>query len=169
MDTRLAIASKRDTRRYQPTQLPDVIADGILQAGRVTGSAKNRQGRRFVVLLDSRTGAAPLVTRPENVRSAALVIAIVSRKSPFAAFDAGRAAQNMMLWAWNEGVASCPNAIADAVGIGLLLDLDHTEEEVTVLLSFGLPNVPIESSRRSVDQWLSAADRLPLDELVEYR
>jgi nitroreductase len=33
--------------------LPDVAVDHILQAGRVAGSGKNRQGRRFVVLRDT--------------------------------------------------------------------------------------------------------------------
>lgn len=36
-----------------------------------------------------------------------------SGKGPVA-FDAGRAAQNMMLAAWNEGVVSTPNGIAKA-------------------------------------------------------
>ena len=43
MDTFLAIASKRDTRRYADRAIPQEIAERILQAGRVSGSARNRQ------------------------------------------------------------------------------------------------------------------------------
>jgi nitroreductase len=53
IDTYLAIASKRDLRSYRDEPLPDVAVDHILQAGRVAGSGKNRQGRRFVVLRDT--------------------------------------------------------------------------------------------------------------------
>ena len=49
-------------------------------------------------------------TRRRTSSTAALVVAIVAKR----AFDAGRAAQNMMLAAWNEGVVSCPNGVRDA-------------------------------------------------------
>src|SRR5205823_10550013 len=42
VDTFLAIASKRDTRRYAERPIPADVADRILQAGRVAGSARNR-------------------------------------------------------------------------------------------------------------------------------
>jgi nitroreductase len=43
MDTFLAIASKRDTRRYSDRPVPDDVQRRILDAGRLAGSAKNRQ------------------------------------------------------------------------------------------------------------------------------
>jgi hypothetical protein len=46
-------------------------------------------------------------TRPGNARGAALVVAIVASGRGPTAFDVGRAAQNMMLAAWEEGVGSC--------------------------------------------------------------
>ena len=42
---------------------------------------------------------------------------MVSGKGPVA-FDTGRAAQNMMLAAWNEGVVSSPNGIANPERLG---------------------------------------------------
>ena len=47
MDTFLAIVSKRDTRRYSERPIPDDIVHRILEAGRLAGSAKNRQPWRF--------------------------------------------------------------------------------------------------------------------------
>jgi nitroreductase len=43
-------------------------------------------------------------------------VAIVIGAGNYAPFGAARAAQNMMLAAWNDGVASCPNAVTDADG-----------------------------------------------------
>ena len=102
MDVYLAIASKRDVREYAETAIPDEVLRRILDAGRLAGSSRNRQERELVVVSDKETLAAA-VFAPENVLGAALVIAIAGAAS---GFDIGRAAQNMMLAAWNEGVAS---------------------------------------------------------------
>ncbi|MSO42027.1 MAG: nitroreductase family protein [Solirubrobacterales bacterium] len=168
IDTYLAIASKRDLRRYREEPLTAEAVERILQAGRVAGSGKNRQARRFIVLREAQADAAELVTRPGNVSGAALVVAIVVAKGSWSGFDAARVAQNMMLAAWNDGVASCPNAIADADGFVALLALTP-EEEVAVLISFGLPARGFDPDTKTAEEWLEAADRVPLDELVEYR
>ena len=43
VDAFLAIASKRDTRRYADRPVPEEVVQRVLQAGRVAGSARNRQ------------------------------------------------------------------------------------------------------------------------------
>ena len=50
MDTFLAIASRREVREYEPRALPPEVEERILDAGRLSGSAKNRQPWRFVVI-----------------------------------------------------------------------------------------------------------------------
>lgn len=99
VDAYLAVASKRDQREYAERPVPEDVLRRILDAGRVAGSSKNRQPWRFLVLEDRRLveQVAQIVYAPSNLLGAPLVIAIgVSRKGPVA-FDAGRAAQNMML------------------------------------------------------------------------
>ena len=49
MDAYLAIASRRDERRYRPDPLPDDVVERILDAGRLSGSASNRQPWTFVI------------------------------------------------------------------------------------------------------------------------
>jgi nitroreductase len=167
MDAELAIASKRDRRAYAREEIAEPLERRILDAGRVAGSGMNRQARRFVVLRRSRAEAAELVTRPENVRDATLAIAIVtSAGGSHARFDVGRAAQNMMLAAWNEGVISCPNAIAKPDELGRLLGIDDGEE-VAIVISFGFPPRASDPGRLSVEDWVAKADRRPFDEAVE--
>ena len=156
MDTFLAIASKRDERAYLDRPLPDDVVTRILDAGRLAGSAMNRQQWQFVVVSDHHA-LARTVFAPQNVRTAALVVAIVGARG----FDVGRCAQNMMLAAWNDGVASCPNGIKDADEAARLVG-----GEVGMILSFGYSSRARDPESRSAEAWSARATRKPLDELV---
>src|SRR5215216_1398878 len=147
MDAFLAVVSKREVRRYEARPLDEDSSRRSLEAGLVAGSAANRQHRRFVVLGD-RDAAAEAVYAPDNLRGATLVVAIVTRGKGPLAFDAGRAAQNMMLAAWNEGIGSCPNGVADLERIRDALEL-AADEQVTTVLTFGYPARPRDPERRS--------------------
>jgi nitroreductase len=167
VDAYLAVASKREVRTYADRPLPPEVQRRILEAGRVSGSSQNRQARRFVVLARVKDDAAKCVFRPSNVSTAPLAVAIVIGDRGPAGFDAGRAAQNMMLAAWNEGVGSCPNGISDPDGLGRLLALGE-RERVANIISFGYPRREADPARRSPEEWIAAADRKPFDELVTY-
>jgi nitroreductase len=164
VDAFLAIASKRDTRRYADRPVPNDVLQRVLAAGRVTGSARNRQPWRFLLVENAERvdRLAEAVYVPETVRGAKIVLAIVSSGG----MDAGRCAQNMMLAAWNDGVASCPNGIADADAARAALDLGE-DDQVATVLTFGYPATGHTGEKRPVDEWLERADRKPLDELVE--
>ena len=170
MDAYLAVVSKREVRDYAPEAIDAAAERRILEAGRLAGSSRNRQSRRFVVLRDPALveRAAAAVFAPENVRRAALVVAVlVAGKGP-TAFDAGRAAQNMMLAAWNDGIGSCPNGIADADALGAVAGA-RPDEQVSIVLTFGHPARPREVEAKSADEWIAGADRRPFDEVVEER
>jgi nitroreductase len=167
VDAYLAIASKREVREYADRALPPDAERRILDAGRVAGSSQNRQRRRFVVLRDRNAveRAAEAVYVPRNLLGAKLVVAIVVTGRGPIAFDAGRAAQNMMLAAWNDGIGSCPNGIADAERARAVLGLDEGEQVATIL-TFGYPARPRDPERRSAAEWIERADRLPFDQVV---
>jgi nitroreductase len=168
VDTFLAIASKREVRSYSDRPIPPEVVDRILEAGRVTGSAANRQPWRFVVLESPavREAAADTVYEPANLRGAALVVVIVVRGGRTADFDAGRAAQSMMLAASDFGVGSSPNGVADrerfAETVGLL-----EEERAAIVLSFGYPARPRDPESRSPEEWIRQARRKSFEEVVE--
>jgi nitroreductase len=167
MDAFLAIASRRDERRYRGEPVPDEIVERVLDAGRLSGSASNRQPWAFV-LPGSRARLEELargVFVPENVLSAGFVVAVVvSGKGPVS-FDAGRAAQNMLLAAWNEGLASCPNGLADRDAVSRALGLGEDETPV-IVLSFGLPERRRDAEERPAAEWSARANRKPLTEVV---
>ena len=170
MDTYLAVASKREVREYEPRPLDEDAERRIVDAGRVAGSSKNRQSRRFVVVRSPELveEVASSVYAPDNVRGAALVVAIVTGGKGPTSFDAGRAAQNMMLAAANDGIGSSPNGIADAER--LRGAVGHGEgEKVAIVLTFGYPARPRDLESRSADEWIAAADRKPYEEMIEER
>jgi nitroreductase len=159
VDPYLAIASKRDERAYADTPVPAEVRERVLDAGRLTGSSKNRQRWEFVVVSgEAKARLAESVYAPENVGSAALVVAIVGEAG---AFDTGRCAQNMMLGAWGDGVVSCPNGIRDADAAAEICG-----GEVRAILSFGYPERPRDPASRSAEEWSARANRKPLSELV---
>jgi len=158
METRLAIASKRDERRYDGRPVAKEIERRILDAGRVSGSSQNKQRWEFVVVEAEQERLADAVYAPGNVRGAGLVIAIVGEAG---SFDVGRCAQNMMLAAWDAGVISCPNGIRDAD-----LAAEICGGEVKMILSFGYPQTARDVGRRSAAEWSARANRKPLDQLT---
>jgi nitroreductase len=168
MDVRLAITSRREVREYAPEPLPAGVIERILDAGRLAGSSKNSQPWTFVVP-DSRERIERLagaVFVPSNVFGAALVVAVVVRGKGPVSFDAGRAAQNMLLEAWNEGVGSTPNGVADQDGARAALDVVDEDERIVIVLSFGYPARLRDPSSRSADEWSARANRRPLDDVV---
>jgi nitroreductase len=158
MDVYLAIASKRDERNYAETPIPDEIVTRILDAGRVSGSSQNKQQWEFVVIEEKQRDLADAVWEPTNVLGAKLVVAICGEAS---GFDVGRCAQNMMVAAWGEGVASCPNGIRDPRGAAEICGA-----EAKIVLSFGYPARGRNLEARTAEEWSARARRKPLDELV---
>ena len=115
------------------------------------------------------SSSSTLSTSPTNLRGAPFVVAIVvSGKGPVS-FDAGRAAQNMLLAAWNEGVGGSPNGIADEPSGAGRHSSSRTRSRIAIVLSFGYPAKPRDPKARSVDEWSARANRRPLQESVRRR
>jgi nitroreductase len=169
VDTYLAVASKRDWRSYAGRPIPEDVLTRILDAGRVSGSGSNKQPWRFVVVESEgwKQSLAPTVYGPANVATAAVAVAIVTEGGG-RAYDVGRATQNMMLAAWNEGVVSCPNGMPDPAGTADALGLEGDLLPV-IVLSFAYPRRDLAPASKSAQEWSAEADRLQLDELVAKR
>jgi nitroreductase len=167
VDTYLAVASKRDWRSYADRPIPEDVVTRILDAGRLSGSGSNKQPWTFAVVEDPerKDRLAETVYAPTNVRGAALAIAIATPEGS-RALDVGRAMQNMMLVAWNDGVASCPNGMPDPGRTATVLGLEGGLLPVNVL-TFGYPRRPLDPESKSAEGWSREANRKPLEELVK--
>lgn len=159
MDTYRAIVDKRDQRAFLPTPIPEDSLRRILQAARMTGSSKNAEPNRLVVVRDRERlqaiGAIPGMGA-WLARAAAAVIIVQTQEH---AFDAGRCAQNLMLAAWNEGIGSCPAHVPEKP-LGELLGIP---EELFINRVIGLGY--IDPDRAGPPKGV-ARQRLPIDNLV---
>jgi nitroreductase len=71
----------------------------------------------------------------------------------------------MLLTAWNEGISSCPNGLADRDAVRAALDLGE-DETPAIVLTFGVPQRPRDPESRTAAEWSARANRRPLDEVV---
>jgi nitroreductase len=114
MDAYRALVDKRDQRAFLPRPISDESLRKILQAARMTGSSKNREPNRLVVVRDRATlrSLADMGAWARWLADAAAVIVLVQVERH--EFDAGRCAQNMMVAAWSDGIGSCPAHLPEA-------------------------------------------------------
>ena len=108
-DTYRNVLGLRAVRDFDSRPLSDPDLHAILEAGRWTGSSKNRQSWSVIVVTDpeqkERLAASGDFTDP--ARRAPMAIALVQEGAGYE-FDIGRLAQNMMLAAKALGVSTCP-------------------------------------------------------------
>jgi nitroreductase len=167
VDTFLAIVSRREVRKYAERPVPEEVVRRILEAGRLSGSSTNKQQWRFfeVHSPEMRERLAELVYAPANVSGAAFAVVIAVHGRGPVSFDAGRAAQNMLLAAWNEGVGGSPNGTPDRGAVASLLGFEEGEEPA-IVLSFGYPARERDPERRPPEEWIERANRKPFEEVV---
>jgi nitroreductase len=94
-----------------------------------------------------------------------VVVAIAARGDGPTAFDVGRAAQNTMLVAWNEGIASCPTGTPDPDRVARVLGLREDERSV-IVITFGYAARVRDPQRRSAAEWVARADRNSFEEVA---
>jgi nitroreductase len=144
-----AIDSLRVVREFDPAPLDSWIVDRIVDAGRRTGSSKNQQRWAFIVCRD-RTHLVELAALGPwagHLAGASVAVALLTPdpRAPGAPlsvmWDLGRAAQSMMLAAWELGIGSVPATVYEHERARELLGYPegwHCE----FVLSFGRPADP---------------------------
>lgn len=150
---------------YSDRPISEESLHRILEAGRSTGSAQNRQEWTFYVVRDRQKlrELASTVYVPENIAGCQLAIGLASTGKR--ALDMGRLAQNMILAAWDEGIGSAPNGTQNAEGARRVLGL-REEENLPVILSFGYPQHPHTPNPDDTAGILQRIKRKPLSDLV---
>jgi nitroreductase len=134
------ILSLRTIREFTKEPITDESLDRILEAGRWSGSAKNVQPWHFIVIRnnDRLIELSKCGSYAQHLPGAQVAVAIVSDPVRAASFDAGRAAQNMMLAAWAEGIGSGIATMHDQACAKKVLRIPE-DKDITIVLDFGYP------------------------------
>jgi len=135
-----AIRTLLAVRSYQDRPIPDEVVRRILEAGRLSPSAANKQPWHFIVIQDPATirQLAALAPSGPYIAGAPLAIVVVVSTSPYAVSDASRAIQDMLLAAWEEGVGGNWVGFGGLDGVNPLLGIP-SDREVLAVLPFGYP------------------------------
>lgn len=167
METWQAINTVRVVRRFSDEPIAAEHLERILNAARRAGSSKNDQHWAFIVVRDrDHLGElAEVGDYAGHLAGATLAVAIVTPDATghynnSVMWDAGRAAQNMVLAAWDLGIGSVPATVYDHGLASRLLGLPE-DRRCDFLLSFGHPSNPEKLTAPN-----RAGGRLPLADLV---
>lgn len=141
MNTTEAVKTKLDVREFGTKPVGASIKIAVLEAGRLTQSGVNSQHWRFILVQDPKN----LVRLAEDSSSGAwvgranfAVIICTDPKKGYHAIDAGRAAQDMELTAWDDGVAS--GLYTGIKQADMRRDFGIPEElNATIVIGFGYP------------------------------
>jgi nitroreductase len=151
-----AVRTLLAVRRYQDRPVPEDVIRRVLEAGRLTASASNRQPWHFVVVQerDALRQLGALVPSGPYIAQAPLAIVVAIDRTPQAVSDASRAIQSMLLTAWSEGIGGNWSGFGPLGGIGALLGIP-AELEVLAVLPLGYPADAVgrgKKSRKPLDQ-----------------
>jgi nitroreductase len=174
VETTRFLRDLRAVRRFDSRPVPDEVLADVLEVARWTGSAKNAQPWKLVVVSERDTlkSLAKLGRFAGHVGGAPLAIALVlSERSRSRSFDEGRIAERIMLAAWAHGVGSCvatifPEANEDKAaellgappgcGLRTVLSLGYpADEKARFLSSTPLLKRVVPVGRKPLDQIVS--------------
>jgi nitroreductase len=163
-----AVRSLRVVRAFRPDPIPAATLGDILEAGRWTGSSKNRQAWGIIVVEGSgeleRLATAGQFTDP--IRASAVSVALV-KDADGNDFDIGRLAQNLMLAAAARGVGSCPVTLHHTNRSHEILDLP-SGTECRYAVALGFPDENRERAQRADRRERGVAGRRDLDDVVHH-
>jgi nitroreductase len=163
-----AVHAKRAVRKFSDRPIADDALDRIVRAGTRAHSSKNQQRWAFIVVRDRARLAALSKTGPYagHVAGAGAAIALVTPDpqgpgQPLSVvWDAGGAAAQMMLVAWELDIGSCPATVYEQAAAREILGYPD-ELWCEYILSFGYPADPADLTRPP-----KAGGRRHLDEVV---
>jgi len=141
VDALECIYSKRETREFKDEEIPEDLIKKILEAGRLAGSAKNRQPWNFILIKDKRRllELSKFGYYAQHLAKASFgLVIVIDNEYIHDSFDAGRSAQNMMLAAHSMGIGSCPVTLHREEEAKEFLGIPK-DKRIQICLAFGYP------------------------------
>lgn len=140
MDTFEAVRTVLAVRKFRDAPIPADTVRQIVEAGRLTASASNKQPWHFIVVQDKETlrQLGALARTGPYTAQAPLAIVVATERSPLAVSDASRAIQSMILTAWSDGIGSNWVGFHGLDAVKSLLGIPD-DVDVLAILPFGYP------------------------------
>jgi nitroreductase len=156
METREAIRTIRVVRKFSTQAVSDDAVMEIVNAGRRAGSSKNLQRWSFIVVRERATleRLSHVGTFAGHLAGATVAIAQITLRSESGTWDPrqsvmwdlGRAAQNMVLAAWEMGIGAAPATVYDEPMCRSILEYPE-DQYCGYVWSFGYPADPSDLTR----------------------
>ena len=154
------ILSRRSIRRYENKQIPKDILDKIVEAGRQSPSAVNKQLYHFVIVTDSeiKKKLKSLFSRFLE-KAPVIIVACANTKAiltgTWATVDTAIALENMVLAAWSLGIGSCWIGSFNEQKVKDILIIPE-DWKVVALITFGYPaETPKPKKKKPTDELFS--------------
>lgn len=130
-----AVRTVLAVRQYQSKSVPADVIHRILEAGRLTASASNKQPWHFILVDDKETinKLASLASTGPYIAQAPMAIVVAVEPGPFGLSDGSRAIQSMVLTAWGEGIGSNWVGFAGMDQIRPVLGIPDTLDVICIL------------------------------------
>ena len=152
-----AVRTVLAVREYQEKEIPAAVIRRIVEAGRLTASARNAQPWHFIVVQDRERlrKLGSLVRTGGYTANAAAAIIVACEKNPYAMSDASRAIQSMILAAWADGVGSNWTGFGGIEAVRTEFGIPDTFD-VLAVMPLGYPKRKVVGKKK----------RKPFDEVV---
>lgn len=166
MNTWDALTSRRNVRQYTDDPIASADLDRILEAGRRSPSARNRQWWDFVVCTDRQqlSELTGVWQGAKHIGGAAAAVAVIVEESDDSQtretmqYDLGQLTMSMMVMAADLGIGSGHSAVRDQPLARAILGLPD-DRICAWLIGFGFPaDRPLSP--------IANLDRRPFDEVV---
>lgn len=145
-------------RAYRDEAVPDDALRRILDAGRLTASAQNRQPWHFLLVQDREMlkQLGEWSAYGPYIADASAAILVIVKPGRTSSIDAARAIQSMVLQAWSEGIGSNWVGTVGLEPAKAALGIPD-EFELVAVVPFGYPAVAIGKGKKN---------RKPLSEIA---
>ncbi len=153
-----AATKRRSIRRFKNKAVPDTVLEKCIEAARLAPSGRNHQFCEYIVINDAEIlpaifdnigGSAKLPPeqggpRPDQTAKAYTIILLSkASESPerrrITLYDAGMAAENIILTAWEQGIGCCPILMFNEQDLKLVLDIP-AEYDIALVIAMGYPD-----------------------------
>ena len=152
------LKERRSIRIYLDKAISEKEIEMILEAGRWTPSASNKQPWEFLVIKNKEIliEISKKAYYGKHIKKAPLAIAIVGKikENPnYYIQDTSLVSMNMMLMAWSLGIGTCWTGALKRDAVKEMLGLDENDYLLTILpMGYINGNIPKPTLRKNLNQ-----------------